>query len=176
MIFAPFVIIFILLVVYFLYKKYSVVFKRIGYQKSCQTLLPEWNKLLIEKFEVFSKLSEDHQKLFLDKMSILFSEKEWAKDLSDQDIILICARGIYPILYRETNYYPAISYIQSDENGFLWYRELKKQFEVEYGVIIDKAFNDAFVHACHDFLYSDKALKSLTKDQFLNLEHFFKTR
>ena len=135
--------------------------------------MPEWKKVLNENFETFSKLTDEDQKVFLDKMSILFSEKEWAKELSSTDIILICARGVYPVLHRETNFYPSISYITSDENGFLWYRELKKQFEVEYGTIIDKAFADRFTQACHDFLYSVKAAKTLTKDQYLNLEHFF---
>lgn len=143
------------------------------YRKSCQKLLPEWKKVLTESFSTFSNLKDLDQKIFLDKMSILFSEKVWAKELSNEEIILICARGVYPILHRETNFYPAISYISSDENGFLWYRELKKQFEVEYGAIIDNAFNDGFTQACHDFLYSAKAAKVLTKDQYLNLEHFF---
>jgi Mlc titration factor MtfA (ptsG expression regulator) len=175
MIFAPFVLILLFLIGYFLYKKYSVVLRRKGYQKKCLKLYPEWEKILSQNFAPFLELTGENQNLIMSKMSILYCEKSWASEISNQEKVLICARGAFPVLHRKTNYYSAIEAVSSDENGFLWYRELKKQFEVEAGTIVDRNFRDNFEQICHNYLYEDVKieLSNLHKRQ---LEYFFQQK
>tara|TARA_R110002072_G_scaffold64203_5_gene159667 strand:+ start:1526 stop:1972 length:447 start_codon:yes stop_codon:yes gene_type:complete len=143
------------------------------FKRRSKDLWPKWKELLSDSFSPFDKLTKLEQKVFLEKVSVLYFEKSWDENLNDKERLLICARGSLPLIHRSTNYYPNINNISTDQDGFLWYRELKKQFEVEEGKIVDKSFRDNFCQACHDYFYSHKEAKSLYPQQYKNLDKFF---
>lgn len=106
-------------------------------------------------------------------MSVLYHEKRWANTVSRGNRILICARGAIPILHRKTNYYPSVTVIASDESGYLWYRELQKQFEFEQGKIVDRSFKTNFCRYCDKFFYEPKSVKEIPEKKRERLKSFF---